>query len=152
MDFKQKVYQMLEHDEGKKNKPYRDSVGKLTIGIGRNLDDVGLSDDEIYYLLDSDIRSAEKTARELFPEYDTYSEEQRLALINMAFNLGKSRLAGFHNTIGLIKKGHWALARTNALLSKWAKQVKSRSTRVTDLFLNKVTGYKFSLSKTNKKE
>lgn len=46
---------MLIRHEGLKLKPYRDTVGKLTIGAGRNLNDLGISEREAMFLLDNDI-------------------------------------------------------------------------------------------------
>ena len=48
---------MLEAHEGKRGHAYQDTGGKWHIGIGRNIDPsgLGLSDDEIEYLLDNDI-------------------------------------------------------------------------------------------------
>lgn len=51
----ERLKQDLVRDEGKRLKPYKDTVGKLTIGVGRNLDDVGISESEAMALLDSDI-------------------------------------------------------------------------------------------------
>lgn len=150
LSFMEKAIIMLERDEGKRNKPYRCTAGKLTIGIGRNLEDVGLYDDEIYYLLQNDIKRKIKSVKTLFPEYDDFTEAQKLALLNMNFNMGVGTLSKFKNTIKMINSGLWEKARKNALLSLWAKQVKSRSKRVTDLFVNKI-GYKFGLSNLNKK-
>lgn len=147
--FEEKAIKMLIKDEGLRLKPYLDSVGKLTIGIGRNLDDKGISKDEAYYFCRNDIKDAEADARALFPEYDTYSEEQRLALLNMSFNMGRKTLGGFRNTIRLIKNKLWHQAKANALLSKWANQVKGRAKRVTDLFLNRNTEYDFEDEKGN---
>ena len=51
--------QLVRH-EGLRLKPYRCTAGKLTIGIGRNLDDCGISQTEAYLLLENDIRNCEK--------------------------------------------------------------------------------------------
>lgn len=51
-----KLSKELRNDEGVRFKPYRDTVGKLTIGVGRNLDDRGISPGEADYLLANDIR------------------------------------------------------------------------------------------------
>ena len=48
---KEKLIEQLRLHEGVEHMPYKDTVGKLTIGVGRNLDDRGLSDDEIDYIL-----------------------------------------------------------------------------------------------------
>ena len=45
----------IARHEGIRLTPYRDSVGKLTIGIGRNLDDLGITLEEAHHLLDNDI-------------------------------------------------------------------------------------------------
>ena len=45
----------LVRDEAVRLKPYRDSVGKLSIGVGRNLDDKGISEQEAMMLLGNDI-------------------------------------------------------------------------------------------------
>jgi hypothetical protein len=46
--------QLIRH-EALRLKPYRCSADKLTIGIGRNLDDVGITEEEAYFLLGNDI-------------------------------------------------------------------------------------------------
>lgn len=51
----QQLREQLERHEGLRLKPYKDTVGKLTIGIGRNLDDKGISRKEAFALLDNDI-------------------------------------------------------------------------------------------------
>ena len=55
--FQDKIIEMLKRHEGLKVFPYHCSQNKLTIGIGRNLDDKGISKDEAYYLLYNDIKN-----------------------------------------------------------------------------------------------
>jgi lysozyme len=119
----------LRIDEGTRAKPYRDSVGKLTIGVGRNLDDVGLRPHEVDFLLDNDIAEAEADARVLFA-FDGLSANRQAALINMAFNLGRARLAAFGNLRAAIEAGDFARAAAEMLDSKWAKQVGPRASRL----------------------
>lgn len=123
----------LELDEGKVRKPYKDTVGKLTIGIGRNLDDVGLSDDEIYYLLNNDISSVERDLELAFPWINEHPESVQRALANMAFNLGLPRLRGFKRMLAAIKEGRYEDAAIEALDSKWATQVGKRALRIAAL-------------------
>jgi lysozyme len=90
------VSHQLRIDEGVRNRPYKDTVGKLTIGVGRNLDDVGVNDDEIALMLDHDIDEAERTARRvLVGSFDDLTDERKAAVVNMAFNMGFDRLSGF---------------------------------------------------------
>lgn len=124
---------MLRRDEGVKAHPYTDSVGILTIGVGRNLEDVGLRQDEIDYLLTNDIRVAMLDCKRLCDDFDALSDNRQRALINMAFNLGRSRLAGFKNMWAAIERGDFAEAASQALDSKWARQVGSRANRIADL-------------------
>lgn len=122
----------LRIDEGVRDEPYRDSVGKLTIGVGRNLDDVGLRDDEIDYLLSNDVRVAENAARALFPTFDDLSDDRKAALINMAFNLGQQRLGEFHGLRSAVAASDFDEAARQMLDSLWAKQVGARATRLAD--------------------
>ena len=118
---------MLERHEGRRRHAYRDQLGKLTIGVGRNLDDRGLSDDEIDMLLANDIAIARAGCRALFPAFDGFSHTRQAALISMAFNLGQTRLAGFRLMRAAINAGNWTGARNEALDSYWAIQVGRRA-------------------------
>jgi lysozyme len=120
----------LKVDEGVKRFPYRDTVGKLTIGCGRNLEDVGLSDEEINFLLTQDLYRADMTARTLFPGFERLSDARKAVLVNMAFNLGQTRLAGFQRLREAVKEQDWEQAAAELLDSKWATQVGQRAVRL----------------------
>lgn len=120
----------LTTDEGCKQKPYRDTVGKLTIGVGRNLDDRGLSADEIQLLLRNDIAIATRGARQLVPTFDALSDARQEVLVNMAFNLGLPRLSGFKRFLAALAEGDFDQAAEEMLDSKWARQVGYRSIRL----------------------
>ena len=130
MDHRDVVRAQLRIDEDVRAKPYRDTVGKLTIGVGRNLDDVGLHPDEIALMLDNDIVAAELTARVLFPSFDGLSVNRRAVLVNMAFNLGQARLSGFGNMRAAVAAGEFYRAAEEMLDSKWAQQVGIRAQRL----------------------
>ena len=53
----QEVQNMLIRHEGLKLFPYQCPAGKTTIGVGRNLDDKGISEKEAMYMLNEDIQS-----------------------------------------------------------------------------------------------
>lgn len=120
----------LPIDEGMPNKPYRDTVGKLTIGVGRNLDDNGLRDDEIALMLRNDIAQAEKDARAVCQTFNALSDARKAVLVNMAFNMGRTRLAGFVNMLQAINEQDFEEAAEQMLDSKWAKQVGNRAIRL----------------------
>lgn len=133
MSYLDILRQQLPIDEGERSKPYRDSVGKLTIGIGRNLDDVGLHDDEIAYLLENDLKVADRAARRLVPTFETLSEERKAVVVNMTFNMGERTFGTFTATLHAIQMGDFDKAADAMLASKWAQQVGTRARRLADL-------------------
>lgn len=128
--FRQTILQDLLQDEGYRQFPYKDSVGKLTIGIGRNIDDRGISKEEALYLATNDINECIKELKQSFPFYDSLSQVRQMVLINMAFNLGISKLMQFRNMREAIERGDFKYAAEHMLDSKWAKQVGNRAERL----------------------
>jgi lysozyme len=120
----------LARDECVRLKPYRDSVGKLTIGTGRNLDDVGISEDENDYLLTNDIAQVKQDLDRHLPWWKNLDPVRQRVIANMCFNLGIGRLLGFKNTLPLIQQGKYEAAAQGMLHSLWARQVKQRSVRL----------------------
>lgn len=126
----EKLVEQLIHDEGLRLKPYKDSVGKLTIGVGRNLDDVGISREEAMLLLNNDIAKATEAVRTHIPWANELDEARFGALVNMAFNLGIGGLLQFKNTLAHLKAGRYEDAAREMLKSKWAQQVGPRADRL----------------------
>jgi len=122
----------LIRDEGLKTKPYTDTEGFLTIGVGRNLDDVGLSQDEIRYLLSNDIERVIYELDNVAPWWSGMTEARQIALANMAFNLGITRLSKFINMLSALEAGEYERAAKEALDSKWATQVGARAYRIAE--------------------
>lgn len=123
----------LRRDEGVRPFPYADTVGKLTIGVGRNLSDRGLSDDEITYLLQNDIDLVIGDLNRGVPWWVELSPVRQRVLVNMCFNLGWSRLRGFRHTLAAVERGHYAAAAAGMRASKWARQVGARAERLARL-------------------
>lgn len=123
---------MLVHDEGLRLKPYPDTVGKLTIGVGRNLDDVGISEAEAYALLDTDVKRADRTCLAIFGEsqWNRWSENRRCGWLNIALNLGHAGLLSFRNTLRAAIAENWDEVARHLRASKWYGQVGSRAERV----------------------
>lgn len=120
-------------DEGLKLKPYLCSEGKLTIGIGRNLESVGITKAEAFYLLNNDIERVELDLDRSFTWWRNMSERRQRALANMCFNLGLPTLLGFKKTLSAMERGDFETAANEALDSKWAKQVKDRALRISKM-------------------
>ncbi len=124
----------LKRDESLRLKPYKDTVGKLTIGYGRNLDDRGISGHEAVVLLENDFLDALTETTVQFPWSRDLPVPQRRALVNMCFNLGLTRLSGFVKMLAALRTGDGKLAATEALDSKWAGQVGDRAERIATLY------------------
>lgn len=129
-----RIKEQLVRHEGLRLKPYRCTAGKLTIGIGRNLDDCGISQAEAYVMLINDIMNCEKQLQAKIPDiYNGLDEVRKSVLLNMCFNLGINGLLGFKNTLAFVKAGDWERAANNMLVSKWAKQVGRRAIELSEL-------------------
>lgn len=122
--------EQLIRDEGIRLKPYKDMVGKWTIGAGRNLSDKGISLSEVEVLLDNDIRDTMIQVGERLPWVIDLDEARRGVIYNMAFNLGVGGLLGFRKTLEHVQQGEWALAAIEMLNSQWAQQVGPRAHRL----------------------
>ena len=130
----ERIKEQLVRHEGLRLKPYRCTAGKLTIGIGRNLDDCGISQTEAYVLLENDIQNCEKQLVDEIPEiYNPLDEVRKSVLLNMCFNLGIGGLLEFNNTLAFIAAGDWERAANGMLASKWAKQVGRRAIELSEL-------------------
>jgi len=126
--------QLIKH-EGLRLDLYPDSVGKMTIGVGRNIDDKGISIDEVMLMLDNDIKEVEEQVNH-FRWFDTLSEVRRRVIIDMVFNLGITRFKKFKKTIAHISAGDYGGASREMLDSKWAKQVGVRAETLSKMMKN----------------
>jgi lysozyme len=117
----------LKRHEGLRLHPYRDSVGVLTIGYGRNLEATGINEDEAEYLLSHDIDRAVRGLLARYAWFGALDPVRQAVLVNMAFNLGLSSLAGFTGTLAAVASGDYETAAAHMLASKWAAQVGGRA-------------------------
>lgn len=124
----------LERDEGRKRKPYKCTAGKVTIGVGRNLDDIGLTEPEIDHLLRNDlVRVCAELDRNV-PWWRDMPEPHQRGLANMCFNLGWPRLSAFRRMLAALENGDGMMAALEAMDSKWSAQVGDRAARIALLF------------------
>ena len=132
----EKLIAMLKRHEGVETHAYECSEGKVTVGVGRNIDQeggIGLSDDEVDYLLQNDI---ERVVKELAAEYPWFSDlddVRRDAMVDISFNLGATRLRLFKRALAAMETGKYKEAATEFLDSKWARQVGGRALELTDM-------------------
>jgi len=123
----QRLYTTLERHEKYKQKAYRCSAGKLTIGIGRNIDDKGISRAESMILLANDVSEVIDWLRKDYWWFDSLDAVRQEVIINMGFNLGRKGFSGFKKTIGYISDGKFDQAAAEMLNSLWADQVGYRA-------------------------
>ncbi len=119
--------------EGLKLFPYRDTVGRLTIGYGRNLTDVGISREEASMLLDHDLVTAVVSCQQHFSWFNQLDAARQRVLAEMCFNLGLQGLLEFTRMLQAVQNGHYATAAAEMLRSSWAGQVGYRARRLSSL-------------------
>ena len=136
MSNMKKLIAMLKRHEGVETHAYECSEGKITVGVGRNIDQrggMGLSEDEVEYLLENDIDRVIKELAKAFPWFNKLDDVRRDAMIDISFNLGATRLRGFKRALSAMEREEYAEAATEFLDSRWAKQVGGRALELTDL-------------------
>lgn len=126
---------MLIRHEGIRLKPYRDTVDKLTIGIGRNLDDVGITEAEANLMLKNDLdRVMQETLNE-FPWFASLSFTRQDVVLSMVFNLGINRFKSFKKLIKALVVQNYQAAYMEMLDSTWAQQVGARAVELARMML-----------------
>ena len=132
MDLDQLVAELIR-DEGERLKPYRDTVGKLTLGVGRNIDDKGITKAESRFLLDNDIDECVADLGTV-AWFATLPESTQRGLLNMRFNLGPGKFWRWETTLGFFArgdvKGGAKQFRTN---KRYATQIGERFERIARL-------------------
>jgi lysozyme len=123
------VLDLIKRHEGRRLKPYKDTVGKVTIGYGRNLDANGISAGEAEFLLETDIAKARVTARR-YQWFPTLDAVRRAVVLDMIFNLGPGGFRKFVQTRKAIKERRYFDAARGMMQSKWATQVPTRAKRL----------------------
>ena len=138
--------QLVKH-EGLRLSPYSCPAGKLTIGIGHNIDahplpDVlahhldtfgCISEDMAYELLEWDVAQSVTDCNRLYRDFDKFSERRQWALIDFVFNVGMTTARSFYNTNRAINRGDWEAAAEGLKKSLWARQVGSRSDTIIEM-------------------
>ena len=128
----QKLLDMLKRHEGVESHVYRCSAGFETIGAGRNISKsgLGLSDDEVDYLLENDIVRVIKELSSEYPWFKDLDDVRKDAMIDISFNLGATRLRGFRRALAAMDAADYKTASLEFLDSKWSRDVKGRSTEL----------------------
>lgn len=144
-----RLEKQLRRHEGYRKKPYKDTENVLTIGYGRNLDDVGISRAEARIMLKNDISVAETECEKRMDFFTKLNSIRQEVLINMMFNMGWDRLKTFKKMLKALRKAVAVAAaaagaaevpdynevKAQMLDSKWAGQVKGRADELAEMML-----------------
>lgn len=132
---KQILINELIIDEGERLKMYKDSVDIWTIGVGRNIQERGISKDESRLMLSNDLNDSVRAA-EGFSWYEELTPIRKRVIVNMIFNMGLPRFKKFKKTIKYIKNWQYEHASIEMLDSVWAAQVGVRAKRLSKMMRN----------------
>lgn len=125
----------LTPEEGRRLKPYTDSVGKLTIGIGHNLSDNGISDAICDAIFKEDALAVINELNQALPWWQGMDEVRQRVLADLAFNMGIETLLTFGQFLGFMKSGSYSAAAQDLTHTKWASQVGARAPRLCSMLL-----------------
>ena len=131
-----RLIETLKRHEGVKYYVYKHHLGYETIGVGRCLKQgvgLGLTHDEVDYLLMNDINRCLEELDAAFPWFKDLTEIRREAMINLCFNLGLTRLRKFEKALAAMSIHNYEEAANEFLDSRWAKQVGNRAKEVTEM-------------------
>jgi len=128
------LFDQLKDFEGLELKAYQCTAGKTTIGLGRNLDDYGITKEEAFYLAENNITELEDELDRALPWWWELNEARQRALLNMAYNIGTPALLKFKKTLDHLKNGFYDEAAEEVLDSRWASQVGRRAIFISDVF------------------
>lgn len=121
--------EMLAREEGFRRFPYRCPAGKLTIGHGFNLDDVGISEEESLALLR--IRLADHVRDlESFKWWSDLSRRQRGALLNLHFAVGSGGFRKFRRMLDYLDQGLPCRAAAEVVDSRFGVTHRDRAVRI----------------------
>jgi lysozyme len=130
----QKTIDQIKIHEGFRSNPYKCTGGKTTIGYGRNLDDVGISEKEAEELLLNDLARCERRLSDT-SFYNQLNDARKAVLLNMVFNLGFAGFMRFKRTIQAIVERDYETASNEMLDSEWARQVGDRAYELSEQML-----------------
>lgn len=123
----------IKREEDTKLRMYKCSMDRWTIGTGHNIQDNGISQAVSDLMLQEDLEVAVSDASSLISNFNALSYNRREALVDMAFQMGKSRLSGFKNMMQAIEMEAFDVAAIEMLDSRYAEQTSGRANRNANL-------------------
>ena len=133
MDAPQRTEHLICRHEGLRQTPYICPAGKLTIGVGRNLEAVGITEEEALYLFRNDLGRVRAALDKRLSWWRRLDDVRQAVLISMAFQLGPGGLLGFRRLLAALEAGQWAEAAREMLDSQWARQTPNRAAELAEM-------------------
>ena len=134
------VFEQMKIDEGVVYEVYHDHLGLPTCGVGHLVMEsdaesgqpVGtpVDEDRVNDCFEKDLDTAISECKVLFEDFDDMPGEVQEVLVNMMFNMGRTRLSGFKNFKKALDEGDWSQAAVEGRDSKWYRQVTNRAERL----------------------
>ena len=139
---KDNVFEQLKVDEGVVYEIYHDHLGYPTFGVGHLIlesdEEFGgelgtpISEERVRDCFDRDLDLSISECHALYGQgaFDDLPDEVQGILVNMMFNMGRTRLSKFKKMNAGILEGDWATAAVEGRDSLWYKQVTNRAERL----------------------
>lgn len=112
----------IRRDEGLRLFPYKDSLGKLTIGYGRCIETRGITRLEAEDMLEHDVASVIGALTFKLPWFGSLDPVRQRVLVNMGVQLGIGGVLNFRRMLEAIRKSDYELAADEMLDSPWARE------------------------------
>jgi len=135
------VKNMIMEHEGVRYKPYKDSLGLWTVGVGHLIGDGKtlppemnrtFSKEEVMELFDKDFKHHKEAAQKI-PSFSVLNEKGQGALIDLTFNMGPTWWKRWPTFTRKMKEVDVEGAAASLEDSKWYRQVGRRAPVVVDL-------------------
>ncbi len=152
------LYNVVSLNEGKEESVYKDTEGNNSIAIGFNLEEpsnreylfkkhgltyddvvnkgVKLSENQIRDLYNYSMSNAYQDAKLFDPKLDSRPHNVRVAILDLAFNLGRNKLNTFKKMRKALEDDDYNTAAAEMKDSKWFDQVKTRGPRMVGIMQN----------------
>lgn len=120
---------MATENEALTLKPYHDTVNKLTIGYGRNIEDRGITYAEAELMLANDLIEAHDELHTQFSFYKELSDARKAVMMDLYHNMGLTRLLGFKKMLRALQLKQFDDAAKELKDSRYFNQVGRRAQR-----------------------
>ena len=136
----ERLLKSVKQHEGFRNKVYKDTLGKRTVGYGHLCVEDHWEDNreytvpELERVLEADLNNAIQGTERLCSDCPDLKDQAKEIIVEMVFQLGKTGVSKFRNMWKALEKDppQYDVAATEMLDSRWAKQTPNRAKEMSD--------------------